>query len=118
MIKRCLSVSHSGLERKTDGPNSWFAFSVQNSESIYLILTTTTIEVDVAKYPASPTGKLHSIYMNTPGGLRISLLTRQETAAIDSQFRQGVELIPKLSRTFIDDIVLKEEHEAEQIPYS
>lgn len=78
------------------------------------ILTTTTIEVDVAKYTASPTGRLHAIYMNSPEGLRISLLTSQITAAIDSQLRQGIKLTPAQARIIIDDIVLKEERDAER----
>lgn len=52
--------------------------------------------------------------MNTPEGLRISLLTGLVTAAIDSQLRQGVKLTPEQARTIIDDIVLKDEHDAEK----
>lgn len=52
--------------------------------------------------------------MNSPEGLRISLLTSQITAAIDSQLRQGIKLTPAQARIIIDDIVLKEERDAER----
>ena len=108
-----MSVSFTLRTRKKEGRAKLVA-RIQSPKLGVNILTTTTIEVDVAKYTASPTGKLHTIYMKTPEGLRISLLTRQVTAAIDSLLRQGVKLTPEQARMIIDDIVLKEEHEAEQ----
>ena len=107
-----MSVCFILRTRKTDGRAKLVA-RIQSPKLGVNILSTTTIEVDVAKYSASPTGKLHTIYMNSPEGLRISQLTSQITAAIDSQLRKGVKLTPDQARTIIDDIVLKEEREAE-----
>ena len=108
-----MSVSFTLRTRKKEGRAKLVA-RIQSPKLGVNILTTTTIEVDIAKYTASPTGKQHTIYMKTPEGLRISLLTRLVTAAIDSQLRQGVKLTPGQARMIIDDVVLKEEHEAEQ----
>ena len=108
-----MSVSFILRTKKKEGRAKLVA-RIQSPKLGVNILTTTTIEVDVAKYTASPTGKLHTIYMKSSEGLRISLLTRQVTAAIDNQLRQGVKLTPQQARTIIDDIVLKDEREAER----
>ena len=62
-----MSVSFTLRTRKKEGRAKLVA-RIQSPKLGVNILTTTTIEVDVAKYTASPTGKLHTIYMNTPKG--------------------------------------------------
>ena len=77
------------------------------------ILVATTITVDVAKYTASPTGRLYVNYMNSPEGVKIKEKMAGVTSAIDSYLRQGVKLTTDQARKIIDDVVLKEEREAE-----
>ena len=108
-----MSVSYILRTKKKDGRAKLVA-RIQSPKLGVNILTTTTIEVDVAKYTASPTGKLHKIYMKSPEGLRISQQLGEITSAIDYQLRQGVKLTPEQARIIIDDIVHKEEREAER----
>lgn len=108
-----MSVCFLLRTQKTEG-RAKLSARIQSPKLGVNILASTNIDVDIAKYNASPKGKLHTIYMNSPEGLRISQLTSQITAAIDSKFRAGVKLTPKQVRTIIDDIVLKEEREKEQ----
>ena len=108
-----MSVSFILRTKKKEGRAKLVA-RIQSPKLGVNILTTTPIEVDVAKYTASPTGKLHNIYMKSPDGLRISQQIGEITSAIDYKLRQGVKLTPEQARTIIDDIVFKEEREAER----
>lgn len=108
-----MSVSFILRTRKTEGRAKLVA-RIQSPKNGVNILATTNIEVDVAKYTASPKGKLHTIYMNTSEGVRIKQLTSQITAAVNSQLLKGVKLTTEQARTIIDEIVLKEEREAER----
>ena len=105
-----MSVCFILRTRKTEGRAPLVA-RIQSPKLGVNILSTTTIDVDIVKYTASPKGKLHTIYMKTEEGMRIKTLTAQITAAVDNLLRQGVKITPEQARTLIDDIVLKEEKE-------
>ena len=72
------------------------------------IKVVTTIMVDVAKYTASPTGRVYMNYMKSPEGIKIQQQMADVTAAIESYLRQGFKPNSEAARKIIDDVVLKE----------
>ena len=71
----------------------------------------TTITVDVAKYTASPTGRVYTNYMKSAEGVKIREQMAKATAAIESYLRQGFKPNGEAARKIIDDVVLKETRE-------
>ena len=107
-----MSVTFRLRTRKKEGKAPLMARILNNKLNVD-ILVATTITVDVAKYTASPTGRLYVNYMNSPEGVKIKEKMAGVTSAIDSYLRQGVKLTTDQARKIIDDVVLKEEREAE-----
>lgn len=106
-----MSVSFKIWSNKTEGKVPLIARCICNKLKVD-IQVPTSIKVDVAKYTASPTGRLYSNYMNSPEGIKIKQQMADVTAAIESSFRQGTKLTKQLAQDIIDDIVFKEEREA------
>ncbi len=108
-----MSVAFKVRTRKTEGRVPLVARILDNKHGVD-ILVATPITVDVAKFTASPTGRLYSIYMKSPEGIKISEQMNQITAALESQMRQGIKMTTENARKIIDDIALKEQREAER----
>ncbi len=107
-----MSVTFRVRTRKQEGRAPLMARILNNKLKVD-ILVATTITVDVAKYTASPTGRLYANYMKSPEGVKIQEQMASVTAALDSYLRQGIKLTTDQARKIIDDVVLKEEREAE-----
>ena len=107
-----MSVTFKIRTRKKEGRAPLVARILNNKLQVD-ILVATTITVDVAKFTASPTGRLYANYMKSPEGVKVKELTASVTSALESYLRQGVKLTTDQARKVIDDIVMKEEREAE-----
>lgn len=107
-----MSVSFRLRTRKTEGKAPLMARILNNKLNVD-ILVATTIMVDVAKFTASPTGRLYANYMKSPEGVKIQDQMASVTSALDSYLRQGVKLTTEQARKIIDDVVLKEQREEE-----
>ncbi|MBR3387286.1 MAG: site-specific integrase [Bacteroidales bacterium] len=107
-----MSVTFKIRTRKKEGRAPLVARILNNKLQVD-ILVATTITVDVAKFTASPTGRLYANYMKSPEGVKVKELMASVTSALESYLRQGVKLTTDQARKVIDDIVMKEEREAE-----
>ncbi len=108
-----MSVSFSVWSKKKEGRVPLIARILNNRLNIDIRVATPII-VDVARFTASPTGRVYANYMKSPEGVKVSTQMASVSSAIDSYFRQGMKLTKDEARTIIDDIVLKEEREAER----
>ena len=68
-----MSVCFILRTRKTEGRAPLVA-RIQSPKLGVNILSTTTIDVDIVKYTASPKGKLHTIYMKLLSDISIKII--------------------------------------------
>lgn len=73
------------------------------------LLIKTPIKVDIAKYTASPKGKVYPAYMSSDEGQKIQRLKLEIESAINSLTDAGTKLTSEQARKIIEDICYKEE---------
>ncbi len=107
-----MSVSFKLRTVKKDGEANLTA-RIQAEKIGVNLLVKTPIKVDVAKYTASPQGKLYRAYMSSPEGQRIQQLKLEMESAINSLTDAGTKLDTEAAKKVIEDIYYREEREAE-----
>lgn len=73
------------------------------------LLIKTPIKVDIAKYIASPKGKVYPAYMSSEEGQKIQRLKLEIESAINLLTDAGTKLTSEQARKIIEDICYKEE---------
>lgn len=109
-----MSVSFKLRTTRTDG-DGYLTARIQAEKLGVNLLIKTPIKVDIAKYTASPKGKVFPAYMSSPGGQKIQRSKLEIESAINSITDSGKKLTSDQAKKIIDDIYYKEEREAAAI---
>lgn len=107
-----MSVSYKLRTTKKEG-EAYLSARIQAEKLGVNLLVKTPIKVDIAKYTASPTGRLYAAYMKSEEGLLILSLQQEIAKAIQSQLDVRVKLDAESAKKIIDDIYYREERLAE-----
>src|SRR5574344_137369 len=107
-----MSVSFKLRTVKKEG-EAYLTARIQAERAGVNLLVKTPIKVDVAKYTASPTGKVFPAYMRSGEGQKIQALKLEIESAINSLTDSGKKLTSEQAKQVIDDIYYREERVAE-----
>ena len=105
-----MSVSFKLRTTKKEG-DAYLTARIQAEKLGVNLLVKTPIRVDIAKYTASPTGKLYKAYMSSEEGARIQQAKLDIEQAINSLTDAGTKLDSAQAKAVIEDIFYREERE-------
>jgi integrase len=113
LTTKTMSISFKLRTAKKEG-EAYLTARIQAEKLGVNLLVKTPIKVNIAKYTASPGGKLYKAYMASEEGLSIKQHTINIEKAISSALESGIILDSAKAKQIIDDVFYKDEREAQE----